>query len=89
MSFGPSIIDAILGLVALEFVALSVWLSRKGEARLIPALASFLLSGALLLAALRFSLDGAPVGPVTLGLLGLSFPAHLATLILVWRQVSR
>lgn len=85
----PIAIDAILGLILVELVLLSVWLARRGQRKFIPALVSFLLSGALLVLAVRVALSSADPAPLVLGLLALSFPAHLATLWFVWRQVSK
>lgn len=85
----PLAIDAILGLILVELVVLSVWLARRGQRELVPALACFLLSGALLALAVRVALTSTDPAPLVLGLMALSFPAHLATLWFVWRQVSR
>ena len=84
------VIDLILGLVVIEAVALTVWLARRGRLDVAPALIAFLASGAVLLSALRVLLAGSAVGGgMVLGLLALSFPLHLAALVLGWRLITR
>jgi len=78
-------IDWILGLVALEAVALALLrhLWRRGPSPL--ALVGNLLSGAFLLLALRNALAGASPGLIGLCLAG-SLVAHLADLAARWES---
>lgn len=85
----PFALNAIFGLIALELIVLSVWLVRRAKAALIAPLFTFLLSGGLLMAAIRLAATGGEQDAVILALITLSFPAHLATLILVWRALDK
>ena len=85
MSLSPHLIDGILVLIGVEVLVLSLWLRRANASRLVPALICFLVSGALLMLALRVSLTGPDQGAVTLACITLSLPVHLAALILAWR----
>ena len=78
-------IDWILGLVALEAVALALLrqLGRRGPSLL--TLVGNLLSGAFLLLALRNALAGASAGLIGLFLTG-SLIAHLADLAARWES---
>ena len=87
MALTQTLIDLILILVIAEFLALWIYLIRAGKTNLVPALGSFLLSGALLLIALRFTLAQSVSSEMVLGMLGLSFPVHVATIILAWRAL--
>lgn len=89
MTLSPHLIDAILGLIGVEALALSLWLYRARASRLVPALICFLVSGALLMLALRFSLSGADQGGLILICITLSLPVHIAALVLAWRAVQR
>ncbi|MEL7041281.1 MAG: hypothetical protein AAGL90_07145 [Pseudomonadota bacterium] len=86
---GPMLLDAVVGLIVIEFAVLSLWLARRGASSLIPALASFLASGALLMLALRFTLTEPQLPLLALLMLTLSFPIHVATLWLVWRRFGK
>lgn len=86
MSLDPIVLDIILIVIAIEFFILVFWLYLRDALRLVPACACFLASGALLVVALRFGVDGPIDSPIVLACLTLSFPAHIATLWLVWYQ---
>lgn len=85
----PQILDAVLGLIVLELIVLSIWLMRQSKAALIAPLAAFLASGACLMLTLRLTIDPADNQSLVLGLITLSFPAHLAALVLAWRNISK
>ena len=89
MPFGPSLIDLVLGLIVIEFVLIAIWLVRCRKLRLLPAVGCFLLSGALVMAALRVSLPETGSSSIIPALIALSFPVHVAALILTWREVSK
>lgn len=90
MTLDPLLLDAILMLIVIEFLGLSAWLSRRDAKHLIAPLACFLLSGALLITALRLSLpESGGVPLLILVLLSLSFPAHIAALWLGWRAIRK
>lgn len=89
MPFGPTTIDAILGLILLELVLISAWLWWQGQQRLVPAVFCFLTSGALVMAALRVSLSEVESEPLIPLLIALSFPAHIAALWLAWRNTPK
>jgi RsiW-degrading membrane proteinase PrsW (M82 family) len=90
MAIDQSLIDLILIIVVVEFIVLCAFLLRAGKASLVPALASFLLSGALILGALRLVLaESVSSSELLPGLLGLSFPMHIATLVLAWRALPK
>lgn len=82
-------IDLILALVAIELVLLLAVLARVRRLDLAPALTCFLLSGAAILVALRFAMAQEVNETALLGLLGLSFPLHIATLFLAWRAARK
>jgi hypothetical protein len=85
----PLALNVIFAVIALELIVLSVWLVRRSRAALIAPLVTFLASGALLMAGLRIAIGGGDQAVLILSLIALSFPAHLATLILVWRAVTK
>lgn len=89
MTISPHLIDAILGLIGVEALGLSIWLYRARGSRLVPALICFLVSGALLMLALRFSLSGTDQDLLILACITLSLPIHIAALVLAWRAVQR
>ena len=90
MPFGPATIDLVFGLIVIEFVLIAVWLAGRGKLRLLPAVGCFLLSGALVMSALRVGLQGETgSSPLIPALIALSFPAHVAALALTWREVSK
>ncbi len=78
------IIDAIIGLTALEWVALAAYYRRTGHGVAGPLLAGNLLAGGCLLLALRFALTGAGWWSVAACLAG-SLLAHLLDLRQRWR----
>lgn len=86
MQVGPPMIDAILALVAIEFLVLSAFLARARAKGLIAPLFFFLASGALLLAAFRFSLAEADARVVS-ACLALAMVSHIATLALVAQRI--
>jgi|GEM_PF-5337605 len=75
----PWMIDAILLLVVVEFFVFRALLIKADARKFIAPLLFFLLSGALLLVALRLTMTGAQplLAPLALLLAGL---AHLATI---------
>ncbi|HSO81002.1 hypothetical protein [Thiocapsa sp.] len=78
------LIDLILGLVAVEAIALTVLHRLTGKGVAPRDLVGLLLAGAFLLVAVRFALTGAEwiwVG----AWLALALVAHLADLALRWR----
>lgn len=77
------VVDLILGLIALEAVALAVYRSRTGRGLAVPRFAGFLLSGAFLMLALRAALVDAWWGWIAL-CLGASLVAHLVDLRQRW-----
>lgn len=81
--------DVILGLILVEAVLIVLWLRSRAHLTLLPAALCFLASGALVMAALRFSLVAPGHDLLICALVGLSFPAHLAALWLAWRHVSK
>jgi chromate transport protein ChrA len=89
MPLNPTIIDLILILIGIEFLGFLIGLARIGRRDLLPALACFLLSGAVIMLALRFALMDEVNPAWVLGLLGLSFPLHILTLVLAWRLTRR
>lgn len=84
MSLSPGLIDLILALIALEGIALSVWLARRGAGALIGPVICFLLSGAALMVALRGAVAGWGMLLIQAALLA-SLILHLACLALGWR----
>ena len=85
----PLALNFIFAVIVLELIVLSVWLVRRSRTDLIAPLVTFLLSGALLMVSLRIAADSGDQGVLILSLIALSFPAHLATLILVWRAATK
>ena len=88
MTLSPHLIDAILALIGIEVLVLSAWLVRARASRLVPALICFLVSGALLMLALRLSLSSPDHGLLILVCITLSLPAHIGALVLVWRALK-
>lgn len=88
MTLTQNIVDLILMLVAAECVALVTWLLRIGRRDMIAPLISFLVSGSLLLLVIRLTLADVMHHLLALSLLGLSFPIHITTLILVWKSLN-
>jgi lipopolysaccharide export LptBFGC system permease protein LptF len=84
----PVALTIIFSLILLELFVLSVWLQRQGKTALIAPLMTFLASGALLMGAIGIAAGSQGDDPLILALIALSFPAHLATLWLVWRLTS-
>ncbi len=84
---GVGVIDAIIGLMVVEGLALFVWrsITRTGPAR--ASTLANLASGALLLVAMRTALDGAASATIAASLLA-AFVAHLVDLSLRWRAAS-
>ena len=70
----PFALNAIFALIALELIVLSVWLMRRGKAMLIAPLFTFLVSGALLMAAIGLAAKGGEQDTLILGLIALSAP---------------
>ena len=85
----PFALNAIFALIALELIVLSVWLMRRVKAMLIAPLFTFLVSGALLMAAIGLAAKGGEQDTLVLGLIALSFPAHVLTIILVWNAIEK
>ena len=89
MTVSPSLIDAILVLVAVEFAGLLALLAMRRRLDAAAALFFFLASGAALLSALRAALAGGEPGAALQALLGLSFVAHIGALVFAWRLIAR
>ncbi|MFO1090897.1 MAG: hypothetical protein U1E46_15095 [Hyphomicrobiales bacterium] len=80
-----TIVPLILGLMAVEALALLLWRARTGTGpRPLPLLVN-LAAGASLLGALWAVLSGAGI-PIVGGLLALALFAHVADLALRWRS---
>lgn len=77
---GPQLIDAILCLVAAEFVALQVLRARRGRGPAGLDMLFNLLSGAFLLLAVRAALSGAAPAWLLIWLAA-ALVAHLADLV--------
>jgi len=84
----PAWIDAIIGLVVLEFLALRWLLVRASAGRLVAPLLLFLASGAFLLAALRAALADA-ASPWVASFLLAAFVTHAACLVQLPRRILR
>jgi hypothetical protein len=78
------LIDVALVVLALEAVILGGTYLKRGGPIAPRDIVGQLLAGALLLAAVRSSVAGGPPA-LTLGLLAMSFPAHLYDL---WRRAQ-
>ena len=78
-------LDAILGLVVLEGVALVLLRERTGRGIPSARLIANLAAGFSLMLALRLALAGAPAAWLALCLLAALF-AHVADLALSWRR---
>ena len=79
------IVDLIVGLMVLEWVALAAWHRRTGRGIApLDALAS-LLAGGFLLLALRAALTAEPLTTVALWLAG-ALAAHLTDVARRWRR---
>lgn len=88
MSLSPSMIDGILVLVFAEFLLLAALLIRRHRRDVLTALFLFLASGGLLMLGLRVVVAGGSEG-VVMGVLAVSFPVHVAALVLGWRLISK
>jgi hypothetical protein len=86
MMLAPWMLDLVMLAVAAEFAGLAWLLYRLRRARWIAPLGWFLLSGALLIGALRLSLSGAP-GELTALPLAASFFTHGLMLRAVWMLI--
>ncbi|MEO1015550.1 MAG: hypothetical protein AAFX08_10225 [Pseudomonadota bacterium] len=82
----PQFVDLIILIVVLEFALLSVVVIKASKSWMIAPIGAFLASGALLLWALRTALAD-PDSWIILAGLALSFPAHLAAVYLVAREL--
>ncbi len=87
MTLQPWMFDLVIAGVAAEFLALSFLLARAGHRPWAWPLFWFLLSGALLMAAVRSALAGVP-HPVIGGVLIVSLLTHVACLWSAWRLVA-
>ncbi|MEM8772435.1 MAG: hypothetical protein AAGD92_12355 [Pseudomonadota bacterium] len=76
----PWMIDAILLLIVAEFFYLRSWLVKMNAKRFVTPLFLFLLSGGLLMFAIRLALSNANMVLISLDLL-LAFICHIATLL--------
>ncbi|MEO1028754.1 MAG: hypothetical protein AAFX02_06805 [Pseudomonadota bacterium] len=83
----PALFNVILVLIVFEAVFLGLFLRQKSKQYAIPALTSFLLSGAFLMAALRVAIQSDFSELFLQILLALSFFAHVATLFFAWRII--
>ena len=87
MRFEPWMFDFVIAGVASEFLLLAFLLTRAGRTPWAWPLFWFLLSGALLMAAVRSTLEGLP-HPVIGGILIVSLLTHAACLRSAWRLVA-
>jgi hypothetical protein len=78
------IVDVILALVVAEALAILLWRRLTGRGPALADLAATLLSGALLMLALRSALHGSD-WPTIAGFLAASLAAHLVDLGRRWR----
>ncbi len=81
------VVDLILGLMALELVALVIWRATGRAAPGVADVLPYLLSGAALLLALRLSLTGRAWPLIALALLA-AFAAHLFDLYRRWPRAD-
>ena len=88
MTLEPWMFDLVLLGVAAEFALLAALLARKGHRPWAVPLFWFLVSGALLRAAVRFAIADAD-DRLTGSLLMISLLTHLACLWSAWRLVKR
>ncbi len=88
MSLSPYLLDGILVLVLVEFLVLTVFLVWRGRGDVLLALFFFLVSGGLLLVGMRVIVAGGAETTV-MAILAMSFPAHIAALVLGWRLLSK
>lgn len=79
----PWMFDLVLVGVAAEFALLALLLARAGHARWIWPLGWFLVSGGLLMAAVRSAVSDVP-HPVIAGVLVVSLLTHAACLWSAW-----
>lgn len=86
MTLHPWMLDLVLVAVAAEFGLLAVWLARAGHRPWIWPLSWFLISGALLMAAVRSVVAEAP-DLLVAGVLFLSLLTHAACLWSGWKLV--
>jgi hypothetical protein len=73
--------DLILGVMGVELIILSVFLTRRGKIRLIPGFLAGLLAGAALILAFRTAVTGGEAWLIGLCLVA-SFVAHLGEMVL-------
>jgi hypothetical protein len=85
---GGRLIDWIIGLVALEALALLAWRAKSGRGPAPLALIGNLLAGAFLLLALRNALAGASATWIAF-CLAAALAAHVADLIGRWSRDER
>ena len=78
------LVDAMLALMAVEFLALTLYRRASGRGPALLDLAINQLAGAFLLVALRCALTGAGVLPIAASLSG-ALAAHVADLARRWR----
>ena len=88
IQFSAPIIDLILAGVIAEFVALAIWLRRRGQSSLVVPLFLFLASGGALMVALRFSLAPGQNGLIALPMLAALF-LHASFLAVGYRRFGR
>ena len=80
--------DVVLAGVAAEFALLAFLLARRGHRAWAWPLFWFLVSGGLLMAAVRSAVNGLP-HPVIGGVLFVSLLTHLACLWTAWKLIRR
>lgn len=88
MTLAPWMFDIVLLGVAAEFVLVTYLLVRSGHRPWAVPVLWFLVSGALLMAAVRFAVSGAG-HPLIAGILMVSLLTHLACLWTAWRLVRK
>ncbi len=86
MTLEPWMFDLVLLGVAIEFVGVAYLLARSGQKPWAWPLMWFLISGALLMAAVRSAISEAP-DVVVGGVLFVSLVTHLACLWSAWRII--
>ncbi len=87
MMLAPWMFDLVIAGVAAEFLGLAFLLARAGQKPWAWPLFWFLVSGALLMAAVRSAIAGLP-HPVIGGVLIVSLLTHVACLGSAWRLVA-
>lgn len=88
MILAPWMLDLVIAGIAAEFALLAFLLARAGHGRWMIPLGWFLLSGALLIGALRLSLANAAPGLIALPLAASLF-THVLMLRAAWTRIKK